>query len=253
MRKRKFVAGNECRKLLEFAAEKPLPLTITQRGPDNQWKVYKSTILKLYPYRMEIALPVAEGDHPGMEAIAGQEIAITFKKGYNKCLFTSRIISQDEFEFPSGEKAASLTIYVPEQVEKIQRRAFERTNVPGDMNVEVHFWSIDDAGEQHAGVLENLSTGGIGVAVDSNHLPGWPDDQLCQVQFTPLPGQESVIAQGRYRHSTHLDADSNLVGFQFVGLELTEEGRNIMRRLGRVVNVYQRQNQTATKFSHKTH
>ncbi len=254
MRKRKFVTGRECSSLLEVAMEKKMPLTITKKGIDNNWQVYKSHVLLVQDRRMVISMPNPHDGVCPMEPAPSQEIAVTFKKGYNKCLFVSQIISQSQFEIEdeNGEKqlVPVLVVYKPEQVEKIQRRAYDRTNVPSGETVTVSFWSSNTPKERFQGKMLNLSAGGLAVEVPAGQeTPNWENDHQCELQFVALPGQEPIIAHARYRHATNNDqAVQPVLGFQFIGLELSEQGRNTLRRIGRVVTVYGRRNYS-TKHS----
>ena len=244
MRKRKFVIGKECTNLLETALLKRLPLTITNKDVENNWQVYKSHILSIQGRRMVIAMPSPHTNSAPMEPAQGQEIAATFKKGYNKCLFVTRIISQGRTELEPGNFIPSVTLYMPEQVEKIQRRAYERTDVPKGEPIPVTFWSTSESDQKFHGQLLNLSAGGIGVSAAGDQVPRFIDDQQCQVQFVPLPGQEPILALARFRHVGDPDEnDSARLGFQFIALEATEEGRNLLRRIGRVVTIYDRRSQ----------
>ena len=242
MRKRKFAVGLDCNQLLEFAQFKQSPLTLTGKGDDNNWQLYKSTILSLHRHRIVISLPnVDPGDYVE-ELAAGQEIAVTFKKGYNKCLFVTRIIAKEPQQLESGETVAALTIYRPEQIEKIKRRAFERTAVPAHESVAVTFWCDNGSAGKFQGQLVNISAGGVALKMSAGQEPQWEEDRQCNLQFVAVPGQEPIIATGRFRHATAIDqSDQVMLGFQFIGLELTEQGRGTLRQISNVVSMYDRQ------------
>lgn len=240
MRKRKFVVGKETQNLLQTALIKKMPLTITRKHGDD-WEMYKSHIISILGHRMVISMPEGREDQPVMAYDKGQELAISFKKGYNKCLFTSRIISQGRSEIEPGKFAETLMVYVPEQVEKIQRRVYERTNVPAGDQISVSFWPVSDSKRRYVGELTDLSGGGIGVIV-RGVAPDVQAEQHCTIQFVPLPGHEPIIATSIYRHITDPESDDRKIGFQFIGLETTEQGRMTLRRIGRVVTIYERRN-----------
>jgi len=244
MRKRKFIVGRECEQALQLAQEKQFLLTVTNKNHNDNWQVFKSKILAMQPNRMTISLsPPGVADSPA-EPSPGQEIALTFKKGYNKCLFTTRVISCGQFELEPGVTIPSITIYQPEQIEKIQRRTFERVEVPAGDRVIVSFCPCDAPDDKHHGQLINLSAGGLGVKVLLAEAPSWANDRQCLLSFVPLPGQEPIILHSRFRHITDTSHDGYaLFGFQFVGLELTEQGRGILHRIGRVTTVYERRMQ----------
>lgn len=241
MRKRKFVIGKETQNLLHTALMKKMPLTITKKCGED-WEMYKSHIVTIQGHRMVITRPEPRPDQQEMEVEKGQELAVSFKKGYNKCLFTSRIISCGRTEAEPGKFVETIMIYIPEQIEKIQRRVYERTEVPEGESINVNFWPVNDSSKKYGGLLTDLSGGGIGVNVASNVTPDIESEQHCTVQFVPLPGHEAIIATAIYRHITDPDDGSRKIGFQFIGLETSEQGRMILRRIGRVVTIYERRN-----------
>ncbi len=248
MRKRKFVVGKETQNLLQTALMKKMPLTITRKHGED-WEMYKSHIISILGHRMVIAMPEGRADQPVMAYDKGQELAISFKKGYNKCLFTSRIISQGRTELEPGKFIETLMVYIPEQIEKIQRRIYERTMVPSGEQISVSFWPINDSKSRYVGELTDLSGGGIGVVVNNSVNPEIEPEQHCTVQFVPLPGHEPIIATSIYRHITEPESDGRKIGFQFIGLETTEQGRMILRRIGRVVTIYERRNSISNNYS----
>ena len=250
MRKRKFIVGRECQTVLQLAQDKQFLMTVTNKNENDNWQVFKSKIIELQPNRMTISLAPPGAENGPVAPSPGQEIAITFKKGYNKCLFTTRAISCGQSEIEPGVIVPSITVYKPEQIEKIQRRAFERTEVPAGDKVTVNFYPCDNADDKCRGQLCNLSAGALGAKILASEAPSWPNDRQCQLSFVPLPGQEPIVLQARYRHTTDANHDGyTLVGFQFVGLELTEQGRNTLHRIGRITTVYERR----TQLSHSSH
>ncbi|MBI9017132.1 MAG: PilZ domain-containing protein [Phycisphaerae bacterium] len=248
MRKKKYVVGMECKGLLETAMQKSLPLTITHKNGDL-WQVHKSQIVDIQRHRMVITEPQAQAGQTPVQWSPGSEVAVTFKKGYNKCVFVSRVITEEQYEVEPGVKTACMLIYCPEQIEKVQRRSFERTEVPSTENVVVTFWPSNDASAKHYGKLVNLSAGGIGVTMPEQDVPNFHADQQCDIQFVAMPGQEPIVAQGRFRHVAR-DSGVGLpiVGFQFIGLELSDQGRSTMRRIGRIVTIYSRRQNVSGSY-----
>ena len=241
MRKRKFVVGKETQNLLHTALMKKMPLAITKKQGED-WEMYKSHIISIQGHRMVISMPEAREGQVPMDADKGQELALSFKKGYNKCLFTSRIISSGRTETDPGKFTETLMIYIPEQVEKIQRRVYERTMVPEGDLISVNFWPVNDSKNRYTGELTDLSGGGVGVNVKKEVIPTIESEQHCTVQFVPLPGHEPIMATAIYRHISEPEDTIRKIGFQFIGLETSEQGRMILRRIGRVVTIYDRRN-----------
>jgi len=301
MRKRKFAVGAECKKMLEEAVYKRLPVTITTKNtaqipgdPDGDsgnhappqtnsetWQVYKSCFLSLNSNRVILAQPLAGDYDYALEPAAGTELAVTFKKGYSKCLFITRLIGpaqyrlEPEAEVPhtllasglSSESVATqthiipaLAVYHPQQIEKMQRRGYNRTTPPPELTVPVDFWVRQASEKKYRGVLANLSAGGIGIIISPEDIPEIRENKEYEMHFNPLPagwqdrtdrsrtGQQGELVASAsevlqfpvtFRHVTVRPDGKNLLGFQTVGLELTEHGRGILHRLSRIVKIYQ--------------
>lgn len=247
---RNFVFGAECKKLLQEAVQKHLPVKVTNKQNDR-WQVYKSNLLGINNQNLIIAVPTPDMADNTMEPTKGQEVALTFKKGYHKCLFITRVVSRDQFELEPGIYADAMTVVTPQQIEKIQRRAFNRSPAPPGESISVEFCATPSAqsrststyvlGKRWQGVLHDLSAGGLGVIVPKAEMPDIKLGDQFEVCFVPLSGQQSLILQARFRHATDLsESGMVMLGFQIVGMEMSEEGRNMLRRISRIVNVYQR-------------
>jgi len=91
------------------------------------------------------------------------------------------------------------------------------------------------------------------VSIETDQIPLWQENCSCYVQFFPLPDQDPLLLQARFRYVSQVDSPrQHQVGFQFVGLEADEKGRNLLRRIARVVGVYQRRNKMADIHSHSS-
>lgn len=242
MSKRRFVNGIECRKLLTEMAQKKAFLTVTNRE-ENIWRVYKSHFLSVRGNQLVLAQPVPDTADCHLEPAVGQEVAISFKKGYNKFLFLTRVVKADHFEIEPGHRVPVVNIYAPDHIEKIQRRAYNRAEVPADLSVDVTFWpsTQSKSKKKYTGQLVNLSAGGGAVQMPAGNVPDLSESEQVTLKFKPLPDQKPIQLEARYRHTTSSgDETSSLLGFQFIGLEVSEEGRKILRRLSRTVGVYHR-------------
>jgi len=241
MQKRRFATGAECKQLLEDVVEKRLPISITMKH-EGDWQIYKSNFLGYHGNRLVLALPAPYLNEYTLEPAPGTEIAVTFKKGYNKCLFLTRIIGPQKYELEPEILVPAMSVYAPEQVEKIKRRAYNRTEPPAGEKIPVTFWLQSNPGQKSQGILGNISCGGIGLIMPKEAVPALEENSLCGLSFRPLSQQEPLELEVRYRHTSGYEEGPNaLVGFQIVGLELTEEGRAKLRQLSRIVSVYERQ------------
>jgi len=244
-----FVVGADCKALLQDAVQRNLPVKITNRK-DTRCQVYKSALLAAQGNRLILADPLPNLGEAPLEPAAGQEIAVTFKKGYYKCLFTARIIGRCQFQADATRSIPALTVLWPDQIERFQRRAFNRAPAPLQEIVTVNFWSTDPANRQpqkkYHGILFDLSAGGLGITVSPGQLPDAQAGDPFEIWFVPLPDHEPLCLPGSFRHATELPQQGRfMLGFQLIGLELSPEGRALMRWLGRIATTYQRRHQLA--------
>jgi c-di-GMP-binding flagellar brake protein YcgR len=244
MQGRNFVVGVQVRSLIHQAVEKGLPLTITNRGR-NRWQVYKSSFLGIKANRLLLAEPIPKIGEAPLEPAENQEVAIAFKKGYHKCFFVTRIIGRTMVETDEGEHRPGFIALWPQQVEKLQRRAYNRAPAPKREPVTVSLRPISSDSASQAkcyGILHDLSAGGLGVIVNNDQVPLANEGQQFELWFVPLPGHEPLCLPASFRHATALAGGREvMLGFQLVGLELSEEGRGLLRWIGRIASVYQRQ------------
>ena len=80
---------------------KHIPLTITVKQ-DNSWLVYKANFIAISDNRLILTQPTPDVADSHMEPSANQALAVTFKKGYHKFLFTTKVIKQLQFEIDPG-------------------------------------------------------------------------------------------------------------------------------------------------------
>lgn len=138
-----------------------------------------------------------------------------------------------------------VTFCWPDQIQQLQRRAYERATPPKDMVIAVRFWREvgpigvpAEARTVRYGQLEDLSAGGLRVKVSN------PDDiqpgatYRCVIE--PYPGKPPLILDAVVRHREAVDHGRASIGFQLVGLETTPEGRKALDRLARTVSRFQR-------------
>jgi hypothetical protein len=121
--------------------------------------------------------------------------------------------------------------------------------VPEDMPVKATFWHRgfkDDLvavpnGECWEGKLLDLSAGGLQIGIQSSRKPSFKLGQLIGMEFKALPNSKSLILEGQVRHIAKTVDEKNIcLGIQIVGLETSQEGREKLREIVRIVDEYQR-------------
>jgi len=172
-----------------------------------------------------------------------------FQQNGHTILFETVVADVDG---PNGER---ITLEMPDEAERLERRASRRVAVPPDLHVAVQFWHrgyTDQDGatppqDHWQGTLRDLSTGGAQLTVDLDQTPHFRVHQVVGLQFTPAPHQQPIRVEG---HVIHLSEDRDeqvlTIGVEFLGLETHGEPRRILHRLGEIVEFYDSRNQALT-------
>lgn len=236
--------------LLTEAADRQVQAVISHRL-DSGWTTYKSRILQADSAGEFLIIEhpqPAPGQAPP-ELAPGEKIGLTFRRGHKKCLCSVEIERLATFTLPDGQSVAAVQIPWPEKLQEVQRRIFYRANVPPGRRIEVRFWDggigdRDPAELQlvphHTGLLQDISGGGCRVEIDAARDPQLRTGDTVGIEFQPDPRSEPLHIDAVFRHTEDADRGKLALGFQFVGLEVTPEGRATLHALSRVVSTFLR-------------
>lgn len=215
------------------------PIVLTQSTPEG-WRTLKASFLTGSPELGEFTVrAVPEPDQLiGSPPDKGVRLGGTFRMGHKKCMFTSEVRGAR-----AQAAACDLVLSWPDQVQQLQRRAYERAVPPQGTVIAVRFWR--EGGENQSasrvirhGQLEDISCGGIRIRV--------PDPMDVQVGctykcvFTPRQGKPALVLDTILRHREGAESGRASLGFQFVGLETSVERLRTLDRLARLVRHFQR-------------
>lgn len=211
---------------------------------EGKWNIFDIVIVDISDSFLKLKL---SSDAKKVEIKIDQPVGICIHQEHFKYIFESVVIE------PSTSELSDIFIEGPEKIEKMQRRAYERQRVPSDLNVRAMFWhrgyyrNSDQTPDEHywQGKLENLSAGGAMIRVGQDHRDFFSIGQYVGLQFTPMSYQKPLLLEGQVRHlKTPPSQDSLLVGVEFLGLEASPEGRDVLHRLLDVIEAYEAQNHT---------
>jgi hypothetical protein len=218
------------------AVTKSVPLTFTCRLGQDLLSLH-SRVLSCQAGRLSIEGP--RGGEEGPTIPPGELAGVSFKLGHHKYIFTSRVESVTPGR---GASETVLQLPLPQRMQRIQRRAFNRVEVPPNRSILAAFWeggsTLDPAGEGRIaweGWVSDLSAGGFQVRLPAGAAPMLEVGDVVGVRMDLGQPSGLVIADAQFRHLQTDERGIALVGFQFLGLNDTPCGREILAQVGRVV------------------
>jgi len=254
--------GQESRAVLQAVAEQRSPAIMSYLSKDK-WHVAKVTLKSLADDKLYIeGCHAVDKPHP-INIRISQPVGLNFKHAYGKFVFDTVVVGLE----PSADPGSGGTIVLtaPDRIGVVQRRSYFRVNVPESLKVSVVIWHRTGSRQvnepihnYYEGRLMDISAGGaqIIVPVRNGRMEGAPGSpafdfhkgQFIGVRFTPLPFETPLVFNAQIRNILPTaDHTALCLGLQIVGLEASEEGRQILARIAGVVARYYDMNQASGK------
>jgi len=209
------------------------------------WRTYKAMLSSGSRASNQLCVRVSDASAAATELLpaAGDSVGVTFRLNHRKCVFGAVVDS-----VRSGPEHIEFSLRWPDHLHQLQRRSFERVDVPLGCVIAVRLWR-DQPSHQgqdvRHGQLENLSAGGMGVSLARSADLTTGESYRCM--FTPRPGAPSLLLEARVQHRDPLASGRESIGLQFLGLESTAAGRRVLVRLAELVDEFQRANVLASR------
>jgi c-di-GMP-binding flagellar brake protein YcgR len=226
------------RDLLSDSIAKQAQISITHRFPDG-WRQFRSAFVASLPDEGKILIttPVMQGDDAPNPPAVGSVLGISFRVGHKKCMFETTRVPH------VGASDEAIAVRWPQELQQLQRRAYERAAPPQGSIVSVKFFrtapeAATPARETRYGELEDLSAGGI--RVNAANADGLTIGHTFECIFAPRPGSAPICCEVVLKHRESAERDRASLGFQFIGLETSNEGRETLTRLARIASEFQR-------------
>lgn len=233
--------------VLQWAAERQTAITISLLS-EERWCNSRSQLIGFDPQQslLQIAYPIASAGDPPPEIVPGEQLGISFRRGHKKCVFVCPVIMRRLDTTEDGQPADTLLIRAPQQMRELQRRAYQRIDLPPDHFIAVKVWQggLPSSGETCwpicAGRVGNISVGGtrVDIRVDQNPRLGVGD--AVGLEITAAQGLPPLLAEAQYRHCTMTGPDRVGLGLQFLGLEHDLPGRSSITEIADFVRGLQR-------------
>lgn len=221
------------------AVSRGTPLNVSCCASGN-WHALRSRFLAVSGQWLWLDYPTTR-DADAMDVTVGMDLGVSFKLKHHKHICNVTVETVAEYTNGEGETFPAVRVGRPERMQRVQRRAYQRADVPRNRSVLATF-SLGAPANRAAnaaniweGWVTNISAGGFEVRL-SHH--GAPDMEMGDLAYVSIMlGQEfkpiEVCAQFRQGHVDERGITHH--GFQFVGLNETAQGRRMLLRIGQVV------------------
>lgn len=229
-----------------LAVQRQAPLTVTVRQ-GAAWRNFHSRFLTRRGEHILIEPPAAPEGEAAPEFQPADKLGISFKIKHHKHLFTATVVGSQRYGLPSGGESDALAVCSPTRMQRLQRRAYNRVDVPPGRIVRAAFWpggrEAEPAGASAerpvwSGQVTNLSAGGFQLVAASESAEALETGEIVGVRVSFGAAEDAVFSDAQFRH-VEISGGRATMGFQFLGLGQTAEGRDALARISAKVGEFQ--------------
>jgi c-di-GMP-binding flagellar brake protein YcgR len=223
------------------AVDRRVPVVVTvQKG--RTWQIIPARALALRDLHLLLELSSAGGAAP-WEFAPAEKVGVSFKLKHHKHIFTATVVGLEE-----GKAGGVLAVCRPSRMQRLQRRAYIRAEVPANRIVRASFWLGGQTAEPTgaspttpvwSGRVVNISAGGFQLHVDTAAAGDVEIGDMVGVRIVFGMGEQAVYADAEVRHIEPLGPKA-MVGFRFLGLDQTHDGRGGLQIIATKVAEYER-------------
>ncbi|MFP4105493.1 MAG: hypothetical protein ACLFVU_05300 [Phycisphaerae bacterium] len=237
---------------LRLACEKNIPMTVSIQE-DGIWTNLRSRFLNMMRDKIFIEIPGEPEGGISREFPPNQNLGISFKLKHHKHICNAVVFGMQQLRMDDGLEIPTLVLRFPVKMQRLQRRAFNRVDIPEGKIARASFWlggkdAEPTGGEEESpvwtGQLTNLSAGGFQVAAGDDPTQVVEQGDVVGVRLSFGAGVKSIYADAQFRHLGWGEDGKILMGFQFVGLDHTHEGREALTQISDLVRIYQYEQNT---------
>jgi c-di-GMP-binding flagellar brake protein YcgR len=244
MRPRRLVSPRDAATIFDRAVQdRALAVLTLQDGSD--WLSFKSRFLERDSKSRFFVLDYQAFDNEPLPALTpGQYLGVSFRQKSRKLLFATVVEAKGHFILDEKTSVAAVRYRWPDSITELQRRAYYRTPIRDDMTLLVNLWpgGVGARGDPHTttqrvatGELADLSCGGALVRLHQQAPPDFAPDQTLGVELQLPDGRTPIVVDALYRGARSDESGMLRAAIQFIGLELSVDGRLVLQRLANSV------------------
>jgi c-di-GMP-binding flagellar brake protein YcgR len=213
---------------------------------DSKWATFKCRFLERDPSMQFFVLDYNDpnGDDSLPPLSLGQYVGVSFRHGSRKVMFSTVVEAKGKYILPDNTEIAAIRYRWPQALTELQRRVFHRALIPTSQTLLGHLWDggmIRRASAQNGtleivnGELVDISCGGAMIRLHGNRQPNWGETATLGAELQLGDGRPPVRLDANFRGFRTDEQGRVCAAVQFVGLELTVDGREVLHRLASVV------------------
>jgi len=237
--------NRQTRETLRQAVDRHVPATLTFRQ-ENHWATLHSRVLAMTETCLLLELPAPEAGVVLPRPRVGDDLGVSFKLKHYKHMFASPVRSIEQMNY-EGVQIEAVYAACPGSLQRLQRRAYNRVNVPEGRIVRAAFWLGSKEDEPSgtspenpvwSGRIVDLSAGGFQARIEGDASSSLEEGALVGVRLAFGPARETVYVDAQFRH-VQIEGENAIMGFQFVGLAYGPEGRHAIDLIAAKVAEFQ--------------
>jgi c-di-GMP-binding flagellar brake protein YcgR len=220
----------------------------------QDWRMFKSRFLECDMNQSFFVLDYQAVNEQALpELWPGQCVGVSFRSRNRKVLFATVVEARGHYMLENGSVPA-VRYRWPQAITELQRRAYYRTPVPEGMVLLATLWRGGLAGRAAvqagssqlvSGTLANISCGGALVRLNQPVAIDWSEGELLGLEMQLGDHKRPVLLDAYFRGLRQDEANQSGAALQFIGLELSVDGRLVLQRLANVVQNFHRRAITA--------
>ncbi len=224
---------------LAGAADRNVPLTICLRE-DTGWTNLHSRLLRFEEGYLLITPATVSPESVPVEFSPGQKIGLSFKFKHYKHIASATMKDQQPFCLDDGTEMRVLRLCCPLHMQRVQRRAYLRAEVPEGKIVRVSYWRGTQEDEPVGGENDlpvwsarvgDLSAGGFQAITQQEAAGDLEEGDKVGVRLVFGTGEMTLYADAMFRHRDNEPDGEAVMGFQFMGLDQTPQGRQALKQI----------------------
>jgi len=233
--------------VIRGARDRCVPATVTVRG-DQGWKNLRARVVDAPDEHLFLEMFEARDGQDLWPFQPADKVGVSFKLKHHKHIFTATVAGVEQVPGEDGQTVRRLRVCSPTKMHRMQRRAFLRAPVPPNRVVRASYWLGGCDGEPASGSdepvwsgrIEDISAGGFQMISTDGANDALETGDTVGVRVSFGAGEETAYADAQFRHRIEADGHVHL-GFQFVGMAQSPQGRRTLQQIGNKVSQFQRE------------